>query len=1054
MTSTPPSLHEACQAGDRVTLADLASEMGFSEPQKTAINLCELAQVLPSPELVDKIARDALHSAEPDNALNYLERLFGTVEKALLLEVLQDDQRRLQLLTVLGGSMFLATLLCRHRAYFPPLFVEKGIEKSWTLEQMAEELAREIPVDTDFDTLQKRLRIFKGHQILRIGARDLCKLAELEEVTAELSNLASSTLDCAVKVCRHSLDREFGPARVLEGPQEGEIARYVVLGMGKFGGCELNFSSDIDLIYVYSTTRGMTDGVEGADGTLRNQISLHQYFLKLSDLITKAIGQATADGFIFRVDLRLRPEGNNGEMAISLQAAEDYYESWGRGWERAAMIKARPVAGDLCLGQELLDRLKPFVYRRYLDYAMVDDIKGMKQKIDAGLTRAQESERNIKLGRGGIREIEFFAQALQLINGGKNPSLQQKNLLITLQELNNSALITNIEHNILSNAYRFLRTVEHRIMIVAERQTHDLPEKPSELLALARRTGFPSLEEFQEALENHRQGVQKIYHSLFFEAEQELAQQGDPELAILFDPTAHPDYVKDFLESRGFQNPDSAYETLQFFMGRTPHQRLTERGQRFLDKLAPLLMQEVMKCRAPEMALLNLERFIQALKARTSFFALLAENQQTVHVLVELFSSSQFLSRIFIQHPEILDAMVSRSYAVHLKTRDRMAEELAVQLDNTDDYGQQLECLRRYRNEEFLRIALNDLNGKMPLEESAVQLTCLSEVILDASCGLARRELEPRFGLPQAHNGSDAEFAVIGMGKMGGHELNYHSDLDIIFIYEGEGETRPSEHTDKERFRSLSNKEYFGKLAQRIISALTLMTREGYAYQIDTQLRPSGNQGPLVTSLKAFELYHQETAQPWERMALTKARVVVATEAMHSRLQACIEQLTFDPPPPADLTFEMRRLRERMEKEIAKEDSHRFNIKTGHGGMVDVEFIVQYLQLNHGQKLDEIRSANTQEALRQLRRKGLLEPEAAKTLREGYGFLRMLDNRLRLLHDQSIQELTDDTNDLAKLARCFEFTADAKNPAQAFLEYYRDITGRIRRLFDTILQTQ
>ncbi len=727
--------------------------------------------------------------------------------------------------------------------------------------------------------------------------------------------------------------------------------------MGKLGGRELNFSSDIDLIYFYSSEKGETAGVPDPLGERRNRLHLHQYFCKLGEMITRAISQATEDGFVFRVDLRLRPEGNSGDLATSLRSAEVYYESWGQSWERAAMLKARPVAGSLALGERLLKDLEPFIYRRYLDYAMIEDIKQMKQKIDRSLSREREGELNLKLGRGGIREIEFFIQALQLIYAGKNPVLRERNSLCALEILQEQGLIKADDYVIMREAYTFLRTVEHRIQVVQERQTHNLPVRAEETAALARRCGYAGESAFSKVLEDYRRAVEGIYRELFHTSEEEIRQEVRPEVAFLFDPAADPDLVKDILEEKGFKNLDAACEILTTLRDGPPRAHLSQQARRHLERIAPLLLQEVIDSPEPDMALINLDRFLTMLRARATFFALLAENREIIRLLVTLFGTSQFLSRIFIQHPEILDSLVSRTYAVTIKEQASMEKELAELLDQAADYEEKLDVLRRYRNEEFLRIALNDLHGHTAQAEGTAQLSCLARTCLKMALEIAREELVPRFGLPFCRDAEGVEheagFAILGMGKLGGMEINYHSDLDIIFIYQGEGETRPVAGSEAERFRPLSNPEYFARLAQRVISVLTLVTREGYVYQIDTRLRPSGNQGPLVTSLDAFERYHRQSAQLWERQALTKARVVAGPQALARQITELIRQIVYESPLPPGLREEIHRLRARMETEIARESAEHFNIKTGRGGMVDVEFLVQYLQLRHGAEYPE-----------------------------------------------------------------------------------------------------
>jgi glutamate-ammonia-ligase adenylyltransferase len=907
---------------------------------------------------------------------------------------------------------------------------------------MLADLRALIPVETPAEECDSLLRTYKARQFLRLGSRDLLGLASLEEVTAELSDLAAAALQIAYEFCSYQLQQDYG--KPLE--EDGRPAEFCVLGMGKLGGRELNFSSDIDLIYCYSSVNGQTCGT----GSRGERIELRRYFIKLAEMITRALNQPTAEGFVFRVDTRLRPDGNNGDLAISLNAAEAYYESWGQSWERAAMIKARPVAGNIRLGNELLERLEPFVYRRFLDFSMIEDIMLMKRKIDASLNHDQEAELNLKLGRGGIREIEFFIQAQQLVNGGKNRQLRERNSLKALTLLAEQQVVALADTQVLQEAYRFLRQVEHRIQIVHERQTHSLPTQKQELRALARRCGFSDQQSFESQLEAHREQVRRIYCDLFHS--NEPVEEVPREVRLLLDPETDSDLAKDILEEQGFNHPDIAYQSLKILQG---HQvrRLTARGRRYLEQLAPHLLAELLHSPNPDQALKNLEAFLNRLRSRTIFYALLAENLEIVKLLISLFGSSQMLSRIFIQRPELLDTMVSRAYAVCIKPRQRLAEDLNTQMQAAHSYEEQLDILRRFRNEEFLRIALNDLHGELRQGEITRQLSWLAEVCLNSAIMIARHELIPRFGLPYLATDPECEvaFGVVAMGKLGGFELNYHSDLDIIFLYQGAGTTRPVAGTEPERFRELNAQEYFARLAQRIISVLTLVTSEGIVYKIDTQLRPSGNQGPLVTGLDVFERYHRESAQPWERQSMTRARMICGPEKFLNMGQALIETLTYEPELPENLAAEICRLRQRMEKEIARENDERINIKTGRGGMVDVEFICQYLQLVHGRQLTELRTQNTLEVLKKLHELKRLGDADSKVLIQGYKALRRLENKLRLLYDQSMNELNIGGTGLRHIARSLGYTKDLRQPEEHLLADYHRITEDIRQVFDAIL---
>jgi len=1035
---------------DEESLVVWLDSFAFLDGEKAKTNLKLIDEQLQDKNLLSDILSQAVTVADPDSALNILERLFDVVPVEQLTTVLTHPTRRQQLLTVLGGSSFLGGILCRNKSYFKQLFIDSAIDHSRSETEMLDDLRGSIPDSADFLELKSGLRSYKAAQILRIGSRDLCGLASLIEVMEELSALATVSLQRAYELCCLQLQEEYG--QPLQENQGGkvQIATMTILGMGKLGGHELNFSSDIDLIYCYSSTSGETTG-----GSRKEKISLHRYFVKLAELITRALRQVTEDGFVFRVDTGLRPDGNNGDLAVSINGAEAYYESWGQSWERAALLKARPVAGDLALGEELLKRLKPFIYRRYLDFGMIEDIKLMKQKINTSLRRKEQGEHNLKLGRGGIREIEFFIQTQQLVNGGTRPQLQQRNSLKMLRLLQVEKLITADDQLSLSNAYRFLRMVEHRIQVVQEQQTHSLPQDQSSLDLLARRCNFSSFEEFSAELEQHRQRVNRIFKDLFHSAD-EGEQEISPDVNFIFDSESDADLVKDLLEEKGFTNPDAAYDSLLVLRDGDPNKRLTRRGRRCLEHLAPLLMGELLDSPNPDQALNNLEAFLRAIRASSSFYSLLVENPAIVKLLITLFGSSQLLSRIFIQRPELLDTMVSRSYAVATKDRSQLQTDLAEQMSLAEDYELQLDSLRRFRNEEFLRIALNDLHGQVTQGEGAKQLSWLAEVCLEQACKMARQELVVRFGAPFSvgKDGQEQEtaFAIIAMGKLGGLELNYHSDLDIIFIYDQDGETQAVAETDSKRFRQLSNREYFAKLAQRIITALTLVTREGTVYEIDTRLRPSGNQGSLVTSLAAFKRYHYESAQPWERQAMTKARAICGSTEFLSQLQQLICRLTFECPVPENLQAEIYRLRRRMEKENAQEREDHFNIKTGRGGMVDVEFIVQYLQLLHAGRLKSLRIQNTVNLLQSLAENGILSQGDADLLINGYKFLRRLENKLRLLYDQSMNELSARNQGFRKAARSLGYAGTARQAEDDFLKEYQLITEGIRDLLEKYLK--
>ncbi len=1027
-------------------LSSLLEASGFTYGARSATNLMLLMGNF-SIETLLKVTLAALHTASPDMALNGFERLANAIDRKLLDSLLENRRRLAQFINICGSSPFLTNLIFREPPFFARLFDGNEIEQTRTRIEAIDALHREIPADCDYGLLMKKLRYFKRFEILRIAARDLNGLAPLEEVTKELSDLASATLHVACENCSRILERDYG--QPLKKIRDGaDRATMTVMGMGKLGGRELNFSSDIDIIFFYETDEGETSGIDDGRGGLKGIISLHAFFNKLAEHITRAMNQVTEDGFVFRVDVGLRPEGKSGDMAVSLRSAELYYEYWGQSWERSAMLKARPVAGSTELGEQLLSRLSPFIYRKYLDYNLVEDMKLMKQKIDASLARSREAETNLKLGRGGIREIEFFIQALQLVYAGKMPRLRERNSLMALDLLAEARLVSEEDRRKLSDAYRFLRTVEHRIQVVQERQTHNLPSSEEEMKALARRSGF--LREggpvrFRDALEMHRNSVSSIYGTLFHVGESDSVNEAEPEILFLLDPKADPDLVKDMLAERRLEDVERAFDNLNILRGGRIRGNITERSRRTLSRLAPHFLQYLLESPDPDMALSNAERFLSIVSGRSSFYALLAENRETLRLLATLFGTSRFLSKILINHPELLETMVARTYAFMVKQREVMAEELSGLLLQAEDFEERLDVIRRYRNEEFLRIGMNDIHGKTGQGAIAEQLTSLAEVCLEAAYHLAVAELA-RFGAPCFSEGelfSEAGLAIIAMGKLGGRELNYHSDLDIIFIYDHQGQTNGA--------KQISNHEYFAKLAQKLISILSTQTREGYVYKLDTRLRPSGNSGPLVTSLESFLAYHRTEAQIWERQALAKARVVIGLPALALSIDSVIRHSVYGSSIGLDGRNEIHRLRMRMENEIARETEGNYNIKTGRGGMVDVEFITQYLQLKDGYRNPEIRTPNTVGALKEIRCAGLISLEDSEKLVDGYKFLRKLENRLRLLHDHSINDLAGDQRYLDKLALRLGYDPKLRHPGNELMKDYEATTEAIRDVYERVL---
>jgi glutamate-ammonia-ligase adenylyltransferase len=985
------------------SLSDRMGEIGVVDVARTLPLVAEIRKRIPWTDPSWE-AVFAAAAAAPDPTLYFLNlsKLCDSLPPEDLARAYEPPGNLPVLGALLGGSESLPEQLASRREAFSFLFLEGGAARVGASESLLAEVTGLADRCGTEKEMQAALRRLKLREVARIAARDLSGLASLSEVMADLSALASVALEGAVRFARRQLSGRYG-APVIE--TEGGVRRecgFVVLGMGKLGGDELNFSSDIDLLYLYETEQGMTEGAGGEEA-----VTFHQYFVRLGEVITRILSEVTEDGFVFRVDLRLRPDGTKGELANSLRAAEIYYESWGQTWERGAMIKARPVAGDRWVGEEFLRTITPFVYRKYLDFTSIEEIKEMKDRIDLASARGRKHERDLKLGQGGIREIEFFAQAHQLIYGGKNPDLRRRGTAETLRALVGAGIVPQEECDALTEAYGFLRSLEHRIQVFQDRQTHALPPREGDLLRLARAMALSDVPSLLSAMDRHTGNVRTIYDRLFRAAPEEAGPEIPPEIFAVLDPESEED-PGDRLAALGFADREAARRIVAILKEGPPFIRMPARARRYLGKIAPLFLDRLARSPDPDMALYHTERFFSAVGARTMFYALLFENRSVIDVLVRLFGSSRFLSGVLLRHPELMGSFLRKELPHLVKTKADLRKELGEALGACADFEQELDELRRFKNMETLRIGMNDLAGTLSLEEGMFQLSALAEILLSYALVLARRETGRRFGVPMVGGDGgksvEAEFCVMGMGKLGAEELSYHSDLDIIFLYSGAGETAPVPGRDPAEFRKVSNHEYFAKVAQRLISILTTATREGTVYQLDTRLRPSGNAGPLVSSLSAFERYHEQSAQLWERQALLKCRFVAGDRDFGKRVEEKVSRFIFDRPLPPDAPGEINRLRQRMERELGKERRDRRNLKVGRGGIVDVEFAVQYLQLVHGPGNRSLRVRSTLKALYELLRANVLSRDDFQALDEGYRHLRAMEVSLRLSHDASIEQ--------------------------------------------------
>jgi glutamate-ammonia-ligase adenylyltransferase len=896
----------------------------------------------------------------------------GEVRRARFLEaggvVPAAGEGRALLEAIFESGDFLPELLLADVHGLGVLLGDPYLRRPKPAEVITEEVRTATAVARDLPDLQRRLRLVRRAEILRLGAREL-GWGTTEEVAGELSAFADVCLDVAVSFCDAALTREIGPARA----DSGAPTSFVVMAMGKLGGQELNFSSDIDVCYFYSTD----GGAAGPTG----ELTLHHYYAELSRRVTAAIEEPTADGMIFRVDLRLRPEGRNGPICNALAAAERYYETFGRTWERQAWLRARSAAGDRALGDELLAALDPFIYPRSVEPRMVEEVRGLRalfrDPADAAGTLG-DTGFDVKLGSGGIRDVEMVVQALQLLHAGKRPDLRERNTPRALPRLVVAGLLGDREAQTLLDAYRFWRRLEHRVQVATGAQRHRLPATDEARDAFARGLGFADLAAFDGEVAATRAAVEAIAATLGEPpAEAHLAA------ARLLDPLRGREELERRVATAGFRDLDVAADTLELVGARMP----------------VAFLEEAIASPDPDRALGHFRDL--ALRGSVGLMALLRDHPRLVRMLGTLFGTSDRLAELLVRHPEMwepfLDGLGDRVRSLG-ELSERLAARLAQAKDekNQEDEEQVLGIVRIFQAEEILRIGLHDVAGSLqPLEVSA-QLSDLAEVCLSAGITAALPALVARLGKPQT------ALTVLGLGSLGAREMRYGSDLDLVFLYGAAGESDSG----------VDHREWFARASQRFIATMEAMLEEGRLYQVDTRLRPSGEQGLLVTSWASFERYHREESAAWERVALLRARIVWTDEPSAARDERAraLTSLAFDLPVDDErFRADLRRVRGRVERERGKVPEGSRHLQFDPGGIMDIELLVALGQLRHAAD-PEIRTTATAAVLERL---VVLGWPAA--LRDDYAVLRRTALRLRLLLDRP--QAVVSPRDLPALAR-------------------------------------
>jgi glutamate-ammonia-ligase adenylyltransferase len=797
------------------------------------------------------------------------------------------------------------------------------------LEAVAMALAQEEADETSFMAALRRLR---RRELVRIAWRDLARAAPLPETLSELSGLADAAIRAAHAFTTRMLAQRFGLPR---GPA-GEPQELLVLGMGKLGGGELNFSSDIDLVFLFPEA-GETDG--------RKRVDNEEYFTRFGQMLIRLLDAPTADGFVFRVDMRLRPFGESGPLVASFGAFEDYLQQHGRDWERYAYVKARPVAGAAPYPELYEEVVRPFVYRRYLDFGVFESLREMKEMIAREVAR-RDLQDNVKLGPGGIREIEFVVQSLQLIRGGSERRLQNPSLLQVLPLLEGSKLLSGAAVNELQDSYRFLRRVENRLQMARDAQTHNLPEDPLERSRLAAAMGHADWSSLQGALDPVRSRVTARFRSVVFGPERSPGEAGPADLGSLWALEPGRDRVEEDVAALGISSVDVVAGQLLELRRSAYYTRLDEHGKKRLATLLPRMLRSVVAHTGDdpqnEAALVKrLRSIVESIGGRTAYLSLLNENPQALERLVGVCEHGEFLVRQVAAFPILLDELVDERVLEVLPDREQFARELDARLDHAgDDEERQVDALRHFRRAARFRVALLDLTGRMPLMQVSDRLTDVAELILERAMRMAWEQLvavhgEPRCGAEGSLR--PAGIAAVGYGKLGGWELGYASDLDLVFLHDSEGETQQTDGP-----KVVDNAVFFTRFGQRLVHLLTVHTAAGRLYEVDMRLRPSGKGGLTVTHVRAFAEYQRTEAWTWEHQALLHSRSVAGSAAIREAFEEVRREILTGHVRRDSLREDVRSMRERMRAELGRSGAGEFDLKQDPGGIADIEFLAQY----------------------------------------------------------------------------------------------------------------
>jgi len=957
--------------------------------------------------------------ADPQRAKHFLNLLAATTAEAVLPTASAEQARVVTAL--FSGSQALSNLLVARPEWAETLQAEalKFPRRKQGLRNEVTGLLKPLLAASDVGAALARVREFKQHEMLRIAARDLARLSNLPQIVQEISDVADVCLDAVWQICfRQLVDRHGQPCHQDAGGRWHPTAG-CVLGMGKLGGQELNYSSDVDVLFVYSEEGNVFKEVPTGSETPRATLSNHQFFNRLAESFIAEVSRMTPEGALYRIDLRLRPEGDAGPLTRSLAGYENYYAQWGQTWERMMLIKARGVAGNAALASEFLEMVQAFRYPRSINESLLREVVGMKRRIEDEVLKADELERNVKLGRGGIREVEFVAQALQALHAGRQPFLQGAQTLPCLAKLVQYELLSEEESQQLTAAYVFLRDVEHRLQMEDNLQTHTIPTDRHAQQRLARLMGFAKLKEFADARRHHTRHVRRIFHRLL-KAHSDKGEGPSP-FPRQFDG-AEAEWKKLFI-GHAFKDPDKAFRVLREFVEGPGYVHVSPRTSELALQLLPRLFAlcptprggKTVPLSDPDRVLTRLDSFISAYGARATLFELWHSNPSIFELLVLLFDRSEFLAELAIRTPDLVDELVVSG---RLRQRKSAEETLRDLRHGLRDEDQKL-WLRQYHQAELMRIGLRNILGLADPEQYLTELSALAEACLQYALEVVLRK----------HQVKAPPFVIIGLGKLGGAEIDYGSDLDVVFVADPKTKELPK----------------LVPIALEIMDLISARTEQGLLFRTDARLRPDGEKGLLVNTLSAYEEYYRQRAQLWEIQSLTRTRPVAGDWDLGARFQSLAARLANFRQPSLPLSAhtedwkqKIHHMRMRIEKERTPAGKDDLAIKTGKGGLMDAEFIAQTLCLEQGWQ-----EANTLRALERARAAGVLP--GADQLIENYRHLRRLEGILRRWSYEGETVLPDDPAPYYRVSvRCGFPTPEAFRQAlagwrQAIRKVYSDV---------------